>query len=76
MARCYSEQGQHAKSIEWYVKATVSKPEEADAWYHLGYAYKEKGKKKDAVKAFQEYLTRKPDAADRKEIEDEISFLE
>ncbi len=76
MARCYSEQGQHAKSIEWYVKATVTRPDEADAWYHLGYAYKEKGKKKDAVKAFQEYLTRKPDAADRKEIEDEISFLE
>jgi tetratricopeptide (TPR) repeat protein len=76
MARCYSEMNQHAKSIDWYVKATVAKPEEADAWYHLGYAYKEKGKKKDAVKAFQEYLSRKPEAADRKEIEDEISFLE
>ncbi len=76
MARCYSEQGQHAKSIDWYVKATVAKPDEADAWYHLGYAYKEKGKKADAVKAFQEYLTRKPEAEDRKEIEDEISFLE
>jgi predicted Zn finger-like uncharacterized protein len=76
MARCYSEQNQHARSIEWYVKATVARPDEADAWYHLGYAYKEKGKKKDAVKSFQEYLTRKPDAADRKEIEDEISFLE
>ncbi len=76
MARCYSEMNQHAKSIDWYVKATVAKPDEADAWYHLGYAYKEKGKKKDAVKAFQEYLTRKPDAVDRKEIEDEIAFLE
>jgi len=76
MARSYSEQNQHAKSIEWYVKATQARPDEADAWYHLGYAYKEKGKKKDAVSAFQEYLTRKPDAADRKEIEDEISFLE
>ena len=49
---------------------------EPDAWYHLGYAYKEKGKKKDAVRSFREYLSRKPDAQDRKEIEDEITFLE
>ncbi len=54
----------------------MAEPDKAEAWYFLGYAYKEKGNKKDAVKAFQQYLTRKPDAVDRKEVEDEIAFLE
>ncbi|HEX5752265.1 MAG TPA: tetratricopeptide repeat protein [Archangium sp.] len=76
MGRAWSEQNQYAKAIDWYVKATKTEKVEPETWYHLGFAYKEKGKKKDAVKAFQEYLGRKPDAVDRKEVEDEISFLE
>ncbi|PTL79202.1 tetratricopeptide repeat protein [Vitiosangium sp. GDMCC 1.1324] len=76
LGRAWSEQNQYAKAIEWFQKATVATPDNADAWHDLGYAYKEKGKKKEAVKAFQEYLTRRPEAENRKEIEDEISFLE
>lgn len=76
VGRAWSEQNQHAKSIEWYQKAIAAEPGNAMAWYYLGFSFKEKGKKKDAVKAFQEYLARKPDAEDRREIEDEISFLE
>ncbi|HYO55659.1 tetratricopeptide repeat protein [Archangium sp.] len=76
LGRAWSELNQHAKAIDWYVKATAANPDNADAWHDLGYAYKEKGKKKEAVKAFQEYLTRKPEAENRKEIEDEITFLE
>ena len=76
VGRAWSEQNQYAKSIEWYQKAIAAEPGNAMAWYYLGFSFKEKGKKKDAVKAFQEYLTRKPDAEDRREIEDEISFLE
>ncbi|HYO67884.1 MAG TPA: tetratricopeptide repeat protein, partial [Archangium sp.] len=76
MGRAWSEQNQYGKAIDWYVKATKAQKVEPEAWYHLGFAYKEKGKKKEAVKAFQEYLGRKPDAVDRKEVEDEISFLE
>jgi tetratricopeptide (TPR) repeat protein len=76
LGRAFSEQNQYGKAIDWYTKAIAVTPDNADGWYHLGYAYKEKGKKKDAVKSFREYLSRKPDAQDRKEIEDEISFLE
>ncbi|QRK08496.1 zinc-ribbon domain-containing protein [Archangium violaceum] len=76
LGRAWSEQNQYTKAIEWFVKATTATPDNADTWHDLGYAYKEKGKKKDALKAFQEYLTRKPEAENRKEIEDEISFLE
>jgi predicted Zn finger-like uncharacterized protein len=76
LGRAWSELNQYAKAIEWFSKATAAHPDNADAWHDLGYAYKEKGKKKEAVKAFQQYLTRKPEAENRKEIEDEISFLE
>ncbi|MFY0565203.1 tetratricopeptide repeat protein [Archangium lansingense] len=76
VGRSWSEQNQYGKAIDWYVKATKSDKVEPEAWYHLGYAYKEKGKKKEAIKSFQEYLGRKPDAVDRKEVEDEITFLE
>ncbi|WNG39081.1 tetratricopeptide repeat protein [Archangium violaceum] len=76
LGRAWSEQNQYSKAIEWLTKATTATPDNADSWHDLGYAYKEKGKKKEALKAFQEYLTRKPEAENRKEIEDEISFLE
>ncbi|MET0403934.1 MAG: tetratricopeptide repeat protein [Cystobacter sp.] len=76
LGRAWSEQNQYGKAIDWYKKAIAVAPDNADGWYHLGYAYKEKGKKKDAVTSFREYLTRKPDAQDRKEIEDEITFLQ
>ncbi|MFY0574051.1 tetratricopeptide repeat protein [Cystobacter fuscus] len=76
LGRAWGEQNQYGKAIDWYTKAITVAPDNADGWYHLGYAYKEKGKKKDAVKSFREYLSRKPDAQDRKEIEDEITFLE
>ncbi|MBM7118319.1 tetratricopeptide repeat protein [Archangium primigenium] len=76
LGRAWSEQNQYGKAIDFYTKALASAPDNADGWYHLGYAYKEKGKKKDAVRSFKEYLSRKPQAQDRKEIEDEISFLQ
>ena len=76
LGRSWSEQNQYGKAIEYYTKSLASTPDNADSWYHLGYAYKEKGKKKDAVKSFREYLSRKPEAQDRKEIEDEITFLQ
>ncbi len=76
LGRAWSELNQYSKAIDWLAKATAATPDNGDAWHDLGYAYKEKGKKKEAVKAFQEYLTRKPQAENRKEIEDEISFLE
>jgi predicted Zn finger-like uncharacterized protein len=76
LGRSYSEQGQYAKAIDWFRKATQEDPTNAMAWNNLGYAYKEKGKRKEAVQAFKEYIQLKPDAADRKEVADEIDFLQ
>ena len=44
-------------------------------WYHLGFALKERGKKREAVDAFKNYLAKAPDAKDKKDIEDEIYYL-
>jgi predicted Zn finger-like uncharacterized protein len=77
VGRSLSEKGQQKKAVEWYRKATLQEPENAMPWYYLGFSYKEqKGKKKDAIAAFKNYLKLKPDAEDKKDIEDEIYDLE
>ncbi|RKH32044.1 tetratricopeptide repeat protein, partial [Corallococcus sicarius] len=76
VARAFTEQAQHAKAIDWYRKATTAEPQNPQPFYYLGFAYKERNKRKDAISAFKEYLVKKPDAADKKDIEDEIYDLE
>jgi tetratricopeptide (TPR) repeat protein len=67
--------GQYDKAIAVYQRALAAKPDDAQAWYHMGYALKEKGKKREAAEAFKNYLAKAPDAKDKKDIEDEIYFL-
>ncbi|AKQ68138.1 MJ0042 family finger-like domain/tetratricopeptide repeat protein [Myxococcus hansupus] len=76
VARAFTEQAQHAKAIDWYRKATNLEPENPMAYYYLGFAYKERNKKREAVQAFKDYLSRKPNATDKKDIEDEIYDLQ
>ena len=76
VARAFTEQAQHAKAIDWYRKATTVEPENPMSYYYLGFAYKERSKRREAVQAFKDYLSRKPDATDKKDIEDEIYDLE
>ncbi|HZN95590.1 MAG TPA: tetratricopeptide repeat protein, partial [Myxococcales bacterium] len=76
LGRAYSEKADHARSISYYQKATLLDKDNAMPYYYLGYAYKERGKKREAVAAFRDYLKRRPDAEDKKEIEDEIYDLE
>ena len=76
VARAYSEKSQGADAITWYRKATEIDRDNPMPYYYLGFAFKESGKKKDAVVAFKSYLVRRPDADDKKEIEDEIYDLE
>ena len=45
-------------------------------YYYLGFAYKERNLTRDALAAFKKYLAKKPNAADRRDIEDEIYDLE
>ena len=76
VGRAYSEQSEHLKAVEWYRKAIGSDAQNPMPYYYLGFAYKEKGRKKDAIQAFKEYLSRRPDAEDKKDIEEEIYDLE
>jgi cellulose synthase operon protein C len=76
VGRAYSEQSDHAKAVEWYRKAIGKDTENPMPFYYLGFAYKEKGRKREAITAFKEYLARRPDAEDKKDIEDEIYDLE
>ncbi len=76
LARCYTEKGKHAEAIGWYKKATAIDPGAPEPYKNLGFAFKEKGQKADAVSAFKSYLAKKPEAEDKKEIEDEIYYLQ
>ncbi len=75
VARALSEQGKSAEAVSWYRKATSAEPENAMPWYYLGYLYKERRQRGEAITAFTRYLEKKPDAADKREIEDEIYDL-
>ncbi len=76
VARAYSEKGQRAEAVKWYHKATELDPENAMPYFYLGYSFKESGSKKEAIAAFKTYLQKLPTAEDKKEIEDEIYYLE
>ena len=76
LGRAYSEKGDHAKAVALYQRATQLDKDNAMPYYYLAYAYKERGRKREAVAAFRDYLKRKPEAEDKKEIEDEIYDLE
>ena len=75
LGRAHSEMGQYDKAIAFYQKALSVSPDNAQAWYHLGYALKERGKKREAANAFKSYLAKTPDPKDKKDIEDEIYYL-
>lgn len=76
LGRCFTEKGNHAQAINWYRKVTEVDAGNAMAYYHLGYAYKESRRRRDAIQAFKSYLEKKPDALDKRDIEDEIYDLE
>ncbi|WP_263452489.1 tetratricopeptide repeat protein [Hyalangium gracile] len=76
IGRAWSEREQHTRAIDWYKKAIAAEPENAMAYYYLGFSYKDRNKKKDAVVNFRKYLELKPNAEDKREIEDEIAALE
>jgi predicted Zn finger-like uncharacterized protein len=75
IGRAYTERGDSSKAIDWYRRATAADPKNAQAYYYLAFAYKDRGLKADAVRAFKSYLAKRPEAEDKKEIEDEIYDL-
>jgi tetratricopeptide (TPR) repeat protein len=76
IGRAWSERDQQLKAIDWYKKAIAAEPQNAMAYYYLAFSYKDKNKKKEAVAAFKKYLELKPNADDKRDIEDEIAGLE
>ena len=76
IARSYTEKGNHSESINWYIKATRLDPDNPMPWLYLGYGYKDLKKKAEAIRAFKNYLIKKPDAEDKKMIDDEIYDLQ
>ncbi|HEX4622154.1 MAG TPA: tetratricopeptide repeat protein, partial [Myxococcaceae bacterium] len=75
IGRAYTERGESAKAIDWYRRATSADSKNAQAYYYLAFAYKDRGLKGEAIQAFKSYLAKRPDAEDKKEIEDEIYDL-
>ncbi len=71
----WEEKHQLKKAIESYTRAVENDPNAADAWRRLGWLYKGQGKKSDAAQAFKRYLGLRPQAEDKKQLDDEIYFL-
>ncbi len=76
LGSAYHEKRDLPKAVLWYTKAVKAEPENPDAWRSLGYLLQDTNKKKDAITAFRKYLELRPDAEDKKEIEDQIYFLQ
>jgi tetratricopeptide (TPR) repeat protein len=72
----YREKKQYPKAVEWYRKAVAAEPENADTWLELGFVNQEINKKKDAITAFKKFLELRPEAENKKEVEENIYFLE
>ena len=62
-------------AVPWYEKAAAADPGNPMPHLYLGYWYKERGQKSQAVQAFRQYLSERPDADDRKDVEREIEDL-
>lgn len=75
VGQAYGEQRRFSEAMGWYRRATAQDPKNAAAWLNLGWAAKEQKLKTEALEAFTKYLELKPDADNKKDIEDEIYFL-
>ncbi len=75
LGSAFIEKKKFDEAITYFRRATVAEPENPLTWLNLAYAYKEVRKAPEAVTAFKTYLQKKPDAQNKKEIEDEIHYL-
>jgi predicted Zn finger-like uncharacterized protein/uncharacterized protein (TIGR02996 family) len=62
-------------ALPWYERAAQADRDNPMPHYYLGYAFKERGQKARAIQEFRAYLKARPDAEDRKDIEQEIEDL-
>jgi tetratricopeptide (TPR) repeat protein len=75
MARAIHESTGVKDAFPWYERAVREEPENPMPYYFLGFAYKDRGQKAKAVHLFKQYLVKRPDAEDKKDILQEIEDL-
>ena len=75
VGKYYMKKGDLDAAIDRFQDATDAKPGYAIPFRYLGEAYEKKGKKKQAVKAYQRYLDLYPHAEDGDKIRKKIEKL-
>jgi tetratricopeptide (TPR) repeat protein len=75
VGKYYMKKGDIDAAIDRFEDATNAKPGYAIPFLYLGEAYEKKGKKKQAVKAYQRYLDLYPHAEDGDKIRKKIEKL-
>ncbi|MBI5069308.1 MAG: zinc-ribbon domain-containing protein [Deltaproteobacteria bacterium] len=75
IARAVHESSGPQQALPWYEKAATLDKDNPMPHYYLGFAFKVKGQRQKAVQAFKSYLRLKPDAEDRRDIEQEIEYM-
>ena len=75
MARALHESAGAKAAVPWYERAVREEPDNPMPYYYLGFAYKDRGQRAKAVQLFKQYLVKRPDAEDKKDIEQEIEDL-
>ncbi len=75
VGKYYMKKGDVDAAIDRFEDATLAKPGYAIPFRLLGEAYEKKGKKKQAVKAYQRYLDLYPHAEDGDKIRKKVEKL-
>jgi tetratricopeptide (TPR) repeat protein len=75
VGKYYLKKGDYDAAIDRFEDAAASKPGYAIPYLYLGESYEKKGKKKQAVKAYQRYLDLYPHAEDGDKIRKKIEKL-
>lgn len=75
VGKYYMKKGDIDAAIDRFEDATEAKPGYAIPFLYLGNAYEKKGKKKQAVKAYQRYLDLYPHAEDGEKVRKKIEKL-
>jgi tetratricopeptide (TPR) repeat protein len=57
-------QENYVAALTFFQKAKEKNPEDADAWFYLGYCYGKLGRSQDAIESFKQAIRIKPDYAE------------
>jgi tetratricopeptide (TPR) repeat protein len=75
LGKLYSDEGRYINSLRYLSTAVKLNPTVAETYYFLGFVNKELGKRKDAIQAFEKFLSMEPSGTEASTVRDEIYFL-